>query len=296
MNSLVYTERHNIDHLKWDKAIEEAANGNVYAKSFLLDLMSPNWSALIMNDYEMVMPLTWRKKYGISYLYQPPFLQQLGVFGNKIRDHVPEFLHMAKNQFPFAEIQLNHQHADADGAPKQNFFIDLNRSYSDLAASYAPVHQKNLKRAANASLHYVSSHRYKAAIELNYSLYGQKSGLQIHAYKQLDVLAQQNPSQVLVREVWQEQECQASAFCLKDHRRIYFLLSAVTPAGKKSQANHFLVDQLIHEFSGRPVILDFEGSDIAGIAAFYKGFGAVNEPYYFCKWNHLPWPYRLFKR
>jgi|LakMenE18May11ns_1017448.scaffolds.fasta_scaffold9887509_2 hypothetical protein len=296
MNSLVYTERHNIDHLKWDKAIEEAANGNVYAKSFLLDLMSPNWSALIMNDYEMVMPLTWRKKYGISYLYQPPFLQQLGVFGNKIRDHVPEFLHMAKNQFPFAEIQLNHQHADADGEPKQNFFIDLNRSYSDLAASYAPVHQKNLKRAANASLHYVSSHRYKAAIELNYSLYGQKSGLQIHAYKQLDVLAQQNPSQVLVREVWQEQECQASAFCLKDHRRIYFLLSAVTPAGKKSQANHFLVDQLIHEFSGRPVILDFEGSDIAGIAAFYKGFGAVNEPYYFCKWNHLPWPYRLFKR
>ena len=156
-------------------------------------------------------------------------------------------------------------------------------------------HQKNLKRAANASLVYKKTDNYNHALELSYSLYGQKSGVKKQAYDQLRLLALQEPEQVLVREVWQEQECQAAAFCLRDHMRIYFLLSAVAPAGRKNQANHFLVDRLIHEFSGSPMILDFEGSDMPGIADFYKGFGAVNEPYYFCKWNDLPWPYNLFK-
>jgi hypothetical protein len=43
-------------------------------------------------------------------------------------------------------------------------------------------------------------------------------------------------------------------------------------------------------------MLDFEGSDIPGIADFYKGFGGLDEPYYFCKWNQLPWFYRIFKK
>jgi hypothetical protein len=257
--------------------------------------MSPGWSALILNDYELVMPLTWRKKYGIRYLFQPPFLQQLGLFGSDINSHAAAFLSMAKDHFPFAEICINASH-HADLEQRQNFILDLKKPYEELAASYSAVHQKNLKRAANASLIYKASNDHHGAIDLNYTLYGRKSGLNKQAYDQLKILAQQKPGYVLVREVWQHQECQAAAFCLIDEKRIYFLLSAVTASGKKNQANHFLVDRLIDEFSGSSMVLDFEGSELQGIADFYKGFGAVNEPYFFCKWNHLPWPYRLFKR
>jgi hypothetical protein len=63
-------------------AIARSFNGIVYAYSWYLDIVSPGWDALVKDDYKSVMPLTWRKKYGIKYLYQPFFTQQLGVFSS----------------------------------------------------------------------------------------------------------------------------------------------------------------------------------------------------------------------
>lgn len=290
----VLKERQEIDVLRWNKAIAMADNGNIYANTGILDLFAPQWSALILGDYELVMPLTWRKKFGVKYLYEPPFLQQLGIFGQAAKNNTTLFLQTARKHFPFAEIFLNHGNDSEGLMPRQNFIIDLN--HNDLSAAYAGVHQKNLKRASHAGLEYRSSQHFAHAIDMSHTLYGRQSGLTKKDYDKLKDLAIAMPRHVIVREVWQQQECQASCFCLKDERRIYFLLSAVTSDGRKNQANHFLVDQLIREHAGHPMILDFEGSDIPGVAAFYEGFGAVDEPYYFCKWNHLPWPYRLFKK
>ncbi|HSQ44739.1 MAG TPA: hypothetical protein VLM16_07060, partial [Ginsengibacter sp.] len=77
-----YLPQANIDKQKWDRCIDAAPNGLIYAYSFYLDAMSKNWDALILNDYEIVMPLTWNKKYGVYYLYQPFFTKALGIFGN----------------------------------------------------------------------------------------------------------------------------------------------------------------------------------------------------------------------
>ena len=65
---------------------------------------------------------------------------------------------------------------------------------------------------------------------------------------------------------------------------------------KAAIAGAFLYNELIKEFSHNGMMLDFEGSDIAGIEFFYKGFGAVNQPYYKTHLNNLKFPLRLFKR
>jgi hypothetical protein len=52
---------------------------------------------------------------------------------------------------------------------------------------------------------------------------------------------------------------------------------------------------LIKEFAGQPIILDFEGSDIPGIAQFNKSFGAEKEFYFKIKINRLPWWLKLLK-
>jgi hypothetical protein len=67
----------------------------------------------------------------------------------------------------------------------------------------------------------------------------------------------------------------ALALLLKDERRIYNMMNVVMPDGGSKSANYFLVDELLREFAGSGLILDFEGSQ-----KFYKGFGAVNEPYF----------------
>jgi hypothetical protein len=44
------------------------------------------------------------------------------------------------------------------------------------------------------------------------------------------------------------------------------------------------------------MIFDFEGSSIPGVAKFYEGFGATNEPYSVIKKDNLPLWAKLAKK
>src|SRR5262245_20345245 len=79
-----YLTRNKIDVARWDRCIDRAPNGLIYSYSCYLDTMSRQWDALVMGDYGIVMPLTWNRKYGISYLHQPFLTAQLGVFGENL--------------------------------------------------------------------------------------------------------------------------------------------------------------------------------------------------------------------
>ena len=69
--------------IKWDNCITNAPNGLIYGYSFYLDHMAKQWDALVLNDYEAVMPLTWNKKYGIN-LFIPAFsYSSIGSFWSK---------------------------------------------------------------------------------------------------------------------------------------------------------------------------------------------------------------------
>src|SRR6266550_2768979 len=70
-NHIHYLQRQDIDLIKWNACITAAPNGLIYARSFYLDAMTAEqWDGLVMGDYEAVMPLPWRRKFGFYYLYQ----------------------------------------------------------------------------------------------------------------------------------------------------------------------------------------------------------------------------------
>ena len=81
-----YISHTEIDREKWDDCISHSVFETLYPYSWYLDVVSPGWYALVRNDYEMVMPLTWKRKYGIRMLMQPLLTQQLGVFARVIPD------------------------------------------------------------------------------------------------------------------------------------------------------------------------------------------------------------------
>ena len=89
--------------------------------------------ALIWNDYEAVMPLTWKKKYGIHYLYQPYFTACLGVFGKNISAAiVNNFLDAVPPGFKYWDIYLNHgnyfEQANYKLYERMNYVLPLNDS------------------------------------------------------------------------------------------------------------------------------------------------------------------------
>src|SRR5581483_2982387 len=91
---------HKIDHAKWNDCVRFSSNGLIYANTYYLDHIADNWHGIVMNDYECVMPVVWRKKFGIRYAYNVPFVQQLGWFHQHSK---PDAVELVKKLFSFCK-------------------------------------------------------------------------------------------------------------------------------------------------------------------------------------------------
>jgi hypothetical protein len=302
MPAIRYVKRKDIDVQKWDWCIHNAENGLIYAKSYYLDAMAVQWDAIIVGDYHAVMPIPWKKKYGIAYVYPPPFLQQLGLFYKVgcVDFDIDEILQLVRCSFRFGEYYFNYSNLNIKTYPRKNFIIKLSKTYEEIGAHYKADLKRDLRKAAQNNLTYSKTEDYKKAVNLFKSNFDRRSSnLSFRDYERIfkacGVLSEKG--ELLIREVKDSaQNLLSITLCLVDHRRIYYLLSTTTSEGRKKLANHFLIAHIIREFSSKEILLDFEGSDIIGIAHFFKSFGAEDQPYFFYKWNHLPWPLRLFKK
>jgi len=75
----------------------------------------------------------------------------------------------------------------------------------------------------------------------------------------------------------------------------YYQLAANAPEGKNENAMHHVLDRLLVDWCGQPILFDFEGSMIAGLQRFYGGFGAKPYIYTRVSYSRLPWPLSLWK-
>lgn len=304
--TIQYISYKEIDKQKWDACIDRSQNSLIYARSFYLDNMADNWDGLIFNDYEAVMPLTWKRKLGIKYLYQPAFIQQGGVFSKSaITEHMTlMFLQKAMEHFKFAEITLNHANpllinVHIKTVLRTNFILDLNRPYTSIYNDYEDGFTKSLRRIKKFNLEYNETTDYEDIIRLYQHLYQDRlpyfSKKDFSRFEKIcGILSGEN--NLICRVAYNENKTiHATVALIKDGNRLYNMISCITPEGKKLEANYFLYDKLIEELAGRAMILDLEGSDVKGIADFYKKLHPVDQPYPFIRFNNLHPVIKAFK-
>jgi len=295
-----------IDKAKWDECISTSPNGLIYAKSFYLDHLHANWSAFIGENYDWVLPITSRKKWSISYLFQPAFVQQLGIFAKPgVAIPMREIVSALQKHYKFWEINWNYAtpHQLLASSIKitsgTNYLLDLSASYDIIAANYHNTLIKNLKISKKNNLTYLCSTDYKNCIDLYQKYYGARiphlKARDYFNFKSLCKYLLENNGLLCRQVVNKDGQLLSTILLLTDNKRLYNLMNTTSPEGRKMAANHFLIDAVIHEFSGRDLLLDFEGSDLAGVKAFYNSFGGQNQPYYMLKYNKLSWPVKLFK-
>ena len=68
---------------------------------------------------------------------------------------------------------------------------------------------------------------------------------------------------------------------------INYLKGVLTEEGKKNGAMYAMFDYIIKSNAQTGKVFDFGGSDIEGVATFYKKFGAYDNSYYSYEKNHL---------
>lgn len=290
---IYYMTHEQIDKNLWDWCIALAPNGNVYAWSWYLDVVHPGWEALVEikgGKYVSVMPITNKKKYGISYLCQPFFTQQLGVFSVDPlpKEKVLFFLSAIPPQNRLVEIRLNEGNP-LDTSCKgvslhRNHLLKLDNDYDSLYYQYHENTKRNLKKSLKYSLQLVKEVPMQKVIEL----FRANRGASVKhwgdaEYERLSQLAEvalaSRSAFIYGVKTSDNKNVICAALFLFSHQSITFLFSGNDSLGKETQAMSFLIDQVIREYAGQPLTLDFEGSDDENLSRFYQGFGSVQVSY-----------------
>ena len=65
--SIKYLSREELDDVKYNNCITESKQALLYGYTWYLDIVCDRWDVLVLDDYVAVMPVPWRKKYGIKF-------------------------------------------------------------------------------------------------------------------------------------------------------------------------------------------------------------------------------------
>ena len=297
LDSIRYITRAEIDTLKWNDCISKADNGLIYAYSGYLDRMATNWDALVAGDYLYVMPLPWRRKMGIHYLYKPAFTASLGIFGKAVtREITNNFINCIPEKFKLIHIDLNHAN-DADNSvgkitQRTNFILPLIKSYPQLSNNYRENLKRNIKKAVQLNVKYIKDLPVEEIVSISKSQLPKNSPINDLDYTNFINLFKflSDQKKAITRAICSDKgEVLASCVFFLANKRAYYILVGNLPNGKTLGASHYLIDQFIQEHAGTDLILDFEGSDISSLAFFYSSFGATPEVYPELVINRLPW-------
>lgn len=296
-------ELHNseLDTERWDACVDKAANSRGYAQSWYLDAVYPDWHGIVVGNYDYVMPICPAKKWGFAYLLQPVYSQQHGIFPPptpELRNAI--LLHILK-KYKYIDINLNAMNLmptelQAHTEWKPNHLLNLHDAYASIQGRYSS-HCKRHLRKARKQLEVVNDLTVEDFMKLKAAQSG-RAFTPKHRDALLRIISKSKHqgNGIVYGAYDQHNELCAAAFVLATPKRLVYLNGVSTPQGHTSGAMYTLIDQLIADHAQLPLLLDFEGSAVPGIARFFEGFGAQPERYPHIHINPIPTLLKFWKR
>lgn len=299
-----HLQHNEIDKSEWDRRLLRCPDRLWYAQSWVLDLCCPQWEALIDDDGS-IMPLIWRRKFGVDYLYQPYAVQQQGVFSPARNQRTDEgFLAAIPARFKYVDIHLNAAMRVRVGRDDRlttntDQDLDLSADASTLRAGYSQGHRRNLRKSGEDPPVIVQDLTYLEFVALFERTTGHRfgnipEGGMLLLERMISGALQR--SQCTLLGVRAGEELVAAVCFMEWEGRSILLKSANDKTGSEQRAMFHLVDRYISENAGSGRLLDFAGSNTASVARFNAGFGARSTVYLRLVRNRLPAPLRWFKR
>lgn len=290
-------KRNEIDSWLWDKCVSDSINCRHQALTWHLDIVSPDWQGVVFGDYEAVMPVPVTRKFGVPMVLQPFLTQQLGVFHKDIRNkdingRIFEFLNK-----PFPVLyktfykDIYNYNSRFKIKPLPNYYLDLNNSYYELRNNFSKNTRRNISKSEKFNLMIKKVEPKESLFKLFY----ENLRFSFNSTKKLlfrQVIEQAHKrNEAIIYICTSQKEIISVSFFIRYKNRITFVASASNANGYKYYSMFSVFNEVIKEFSGQKIILDFEGSQTPGVARFYKGFGGEEKKYLLM----TNFSYRVFK-
>ena len=300
---IIYLNNPEINKDQWDSCIEASGSYKPYACSWYLDIMAPEWEAMVDDDYDAVFPLPGKKRFGIRYLATPVFLQQLGVFSpdKSLSDSIHDFIDYMPEFYKLIDLCVNQKIARKSFkvTTRSNFELDLSLKYESLWSGFTADcrrdihvgekknHEISRKVTPEEIINLFVSNKGKVVNGIKPEDYSRLSELMKYCLStgKGEILGVRGPGKKLIYAV----------FLVIMPRSKTTLFIANTDESREKRTGYYVINEIIKDNAGTRTVLDFAGSTIPGVAHFVKSFGSINNPYYRIYRNSLPLPLKLFR-
>ncbi|MGI8893369.1 MAG: GNAT family N-acetyltransferase [Bacteroidia bacterium] len=295
-----FVPHNEINKHAWEECINNSINALIYANSWYLDIVCPNWNAVIVDDYKAVFPLPSRTKLGIKYIYPPFFVQQLGLFFTEEKYNTENFIKLCLNEIPeeykLVEIYLNEKNLitpdiNCKIKNRKTYLLDLKENHEIIQKNYTKGLKGKIKKTQQDNIELINTDQPDKLI----NLFRENTGNNLNKFKEEDYLILHNLTNECIKRnsaeitlAYLDNELLAGGIFLYYKNRITYLFSAASPQGKKYAAISLLLHHVIKEHSQKNYIFDFEGSMVESIAKFFRSFGSSESVYLHLKMNRLP--------
>lgn len=286
MISIRKVNRKNLDLEKYSRVLNGSLNYRIYAEVWYLDVLTDeNWECLVYGDYEVIMPIPLQFKFGIKFVLQPIFCQQLGVFyKEEISEKLFKEFEAKLHKYRVRNYCFNEENTEKfnpKGEKKVNHVLDLDLSYEQLRKNY----NRNRRRKL-------------IAMPEQYSLkLSDSSNDFIRLFKEEypDLMSDKwaDKLQLIMEKAFEKNigyQCRveddnqliAGLFYIKTHKRVFQLGAARDKNISDIGFFTIIIDYTINLFSdSKDYKFDFEGSSVPGVALFNESFGAKKN-YFTC--------------
>ena len=270
---LKYTD---IDFAKYEECIENAVQKNIYAQKKILDALCESWELLVAGDYEFVMPVPVKRKFGFHIVLMPLFCQQLGVF-SKVKNPKKEqqFLEYLQKNYRLFSYAFNHQNTfSPDLVMKKNYVIPQT-DYPALRKKYFKGRKSTVKTAQYLTFEEVKRVDVLAFIKNNFKGLDKKSDV-TKFFEYIEFLETENSLRIFGS--FKEKNLTNLAIIIEEDNRFSLLALINDPQFKTDNGASFLIDRILQE-NIEEKTFDFMGGNIRGIEVFFKSFGSELEQY-----------------
>jgi hypothetical protein len=298
MSQLQYIKHQNIDFKKWDNTVLSSQIPFVFAQSFYLNATCPYWDALIIGDYESIFPLTYKTKFGFTYLPQPPFTSQLGAYGKVNLEVENLFYNYILGHYKLIDLELNvtNKLYSECISPKNTYTIDYKSGYK-----FNQNTKRNITKAIENGF-FVEPVNLTDILPLSQKYINPFLESEVNLSKStillLDALlvnAIDNGALYTFKVLDKDHKIKALAHFITNGKHTLYLKGTNFDKADNSGSMHLLIKNAIEFFADKSELFDFGGGSKQGLANFYMGFGGQAMTYSFLQVNTLPRLIKLFK-
>ena len=304
INRFSYVSHEAIDKARWDNAMMGFPSGSLFATAAFLDVLCPGWCAILDEEYQVLLPLPVRKKWGMDYIFQPFFIQSLGLFSS---EPLPEKMMIEAfktipTRFKIVDIALNtfNKYTPVGFKSKRNqtYVLGLSPSLDIIEVGFSNNCKRNVRKAAKHAVEIHDNPDLQQIIDL---FVGNKGKKAVH-FKEADygILTQLiNLTPQDCRRSFGAYDAQghllAGVVFIRSFQQWHFFFSGANQQARELGAMPALIYHFIQSAAGTNAVLNFNGSNDPSLANFYGGFGAIATTYKTIRRNGLPFVLKWLK-